>query len=43
MLDDWGSEIGGDIDESVRKCVVIDRRDRIKMGDIAEIFGNHVD
>ena len=43
MLDDWGSEIGGEIDESVRKCVVIDRRDRIKMGDIAEIFGNHVD
>ena len=43
MLDDWGSEIGGDIDESVRRCVVIDRRDRIKMGDIVEIFGNHVD
>lgn len=42
MLDDWSTDFGRDIDDSVRRCVVIDRRDRIKMDEIVEIFENHV-
>lgn len=42
MLNNWSSGYGGDIDDSVRRCVVIDRRHRIKMSEMVGSFESHV-
>jgi len=36
MLEAWNSEFGEDIDEAVRKCVIIDKNRRIKLEELEE-------
>lgn len=42
MLRNWNSTFGEEIDESIKRCVIIDKRDRIKLDELEEALRKYV-